>query len=84
MAQFEAGEATRGLYTGLEALSRIASGYLRNAIAAAEIVRSLGRTSRRWSTEPARRAIEGAGLASDGQTWIERLLQAATKETANA
>jgi len=33
----------------------------------------------------ARRAVQGAGLASGGQTWLDRLMEAtATKETPNA
>ncbi|HEY7268649.1 MAG TPA: helix-turn-helix domain-containing protein, partial [Dehalococcoidia bacterium] len=69
VAQIDAADGLRGVVTNLEVMNGLASGYLRNAIAAAEIVRSLGPDLASLVDAPARRAIEGAGLAADGRSW---------------
>ncbi len=60
--------------TRLEAFVAVGSYYLRNAIATAEIVRSFGPKLPQALDERARRALQGAGLAMDGETWVDRLL----------
>ncbi len=64
--------SAEGAVTRLEVLVSVGSHYLRNAIAAAEIVRSLGPRLRPILDERARRALEGAGLSTAGESWLER------------
>jgi DNA-binding MarR family transcriptional regulator len=85
VAQFGPDGAARGVETRLEVLCVLAAQHLRNAIAGAEIVRSLGADLSSLLDDRARRAVQGAALASGGQTWLDRLMEAtATKETPNA
>jgi DNA-binding MarR family transcriptional regulator len=85
VAQVAPDGAARGVETGLEVLCLLAAQHLRNAIAGAEIVRSLGADLPSLLDDHARRALLGTGLASAGQTWLDRLLEAtATKETPDA
>jgi predicted transcriptional regulator len=65
--------------TRLGAFVAIGSHYLRNAIAAAEIVRSLGPTIDQMLDERATAALRGAGLASGDSSWLERMLAAARR-----
>jgi HTH-type transcriptional regulator, sugar sensing transcriptional regulator len=75
----------RGVHTRLEVLNGLAAGYLRNAIAAAEIVRSLGPNMASMVDARALSAIESAGLSSGGRTWLDRLLEATeAQERTNA
>lgn len=69
------GEATAAV-TRLGVLVSLSSQYLTNAIAAAEIARSLGPGMIGMLDGRARRALEGAGLAAGGSSWIERILKA--------
>lgn len=66
--------------TRLEAFVAVGSHYLRNAIATAEIVRSFGSNLPQALDERARRAVQGAGLAADGQAWFDGLLSSVTAE----
>jgi hypothetical protein len=67
------GEA-QAAHTALPVLVAIAGQYLRNTIAAAEIVRSLGPRLPKMLDRDAARAIEGSGLALDRQPWFKRVL----------
>ncbi len=71
------GDAT-GAVTRLEAFVAVGSHYLRNAIATAEIVRSFGANLPQALDERARRAVQGAGLATGGEAWFDRLLSSVT------
>ena len=62
--------------TRLEAFVAVGSHYLRNAAAAAEIVRSLGPRMTQVLDERALRALRSAGLAAGGSSWFERMLAA--------
>ncbi len=68
------GEA-RAAVTRLNVLVSLSSHYLRNAIAAAEIARSLGPGMTDMLDDVARSALEGAGLATGGAPWIARILK---------
>jgi sugar-specific transcriptional regulator TrmB len=63
--------------TRLEAFVAVGSHYLRNAVAAAEIVRNLGPRMTEVLDERAVRALRGAGLATDGLSWLDRMLAVA-------
>jgi hypothetical protein len=63
--------------TRLEAFVAVGSHYLRNAVAAAEIVRSFGPRMTEVLDEQAIRALRSAGLATDGLSWLDRMLAAA-------
>lgn len=65
-----------GVVTTLEALVAVAGIYLHNAIAAAEIVRSLGPGLLRLLDARALEALQGAGLATDGASWWDRIFEA--------
>jgi predicted transcriptional regulator len=66
-----------GAVTRLEAFVAVGSHYLRNAVAAAEIVRNLGPRMTEVLDERAIRALRGAGLATDGLSWLDRMLAVA-------
>ena len=51
----------------------MASQYLRNTIAAAEIARSLGPKLPKLLDASAAHAVQGAGLGSGGQSWMRRI-----------
>jgi hypothetical protein len=63
--------------TRLEAFVAVGSHYLRNAVAAAEIVRSLGPRMSEVLDERALRALRSTGLATDGLSWLDRMLTVA-------
>ena len=63
--------------TRVEALVAVGSQYLRNAVAAAEIVRSLGPRMTELLDERAVRALRSTGLATGGLSWLDRMLAAA-------
>jgi predicted transcriptional regulator len=67
--------------TRLEAFVSVGSHYVRNAVAAAEIVRSLGPRMTEVLDERAVQALRGAGLTTDGLSWLDRMLAAAGAET---
>jgi hypothetical protein len=66
------GEATAA-HTRLEVFVAMTTQYLRNTIAAAEIVRSLGPRLPKLLDRRALDAAEGAGLAVGGDSWLKRL-----------
>jgi hypothetical protein len=72
------GEA-QAAHTGLPVIVAIAAQYLRNTIAAAEIVRSLGPKLPKLLDREAARAIESAGLAVDRESWFRQLLSTVRK-----
>jgi sugar-specific transcriptional regulator TrmB len=72
------GEA-QAAHTALPVIVAIAANYLRNTIAAAEIVRSLGPKLPKLLDRDAVRAIEGAGLAAGSQSWFKQLMSTVRK-----
>jgi hypothetical protein len=52
----------------------VVAGYIRNTIAAAEIVRSLGPKLPKLLDRESARAVEGSGLAVENQSWLKQLL----------
>jgi hypothetical protein len=76
---FPGGEA-RAAVTRLEAFVGVGSQYLKNAIAAAEIVRSLGDRLPQLVDGQALEALQGAGLAAGDASWLDRVLSAVGKE----
>ncbi|HSP54466.1 MAG TPA: helix-turn-helix domain-containing protein [Dehalococcoidia bacterium] len=69
-------EGATGAATQLGVQVAIGSQYLLNAIAAAEIVRSLGPKMIGTLDDRARNALVGAGLAVDGEPWFQSVLSA--------
>jgi sugar-specific transcriptional regulator TrmB len=63
--------------TRLDAFVAVGSHYLRNAIAAAEIVRSLGDRMTDVLDDRAIRALRSAGLATKDASWLDRMLAVA-------
>jgi HTH-type transcriptional regulator, sugar sensing transcriptional regulator len=63
--------------TRLEAFVAVGSHYLRNAVAAAEIVRSLGSRMTEVLDDQAISALRSAGLATHGLSWLDRMLTVA-------
>lgn len=66
-------------HTTLPMIVAVASQYLRNTIASAEIVRSLGPKLPKLLDGDATRAIESAGLAAGGESWFKQLLSTVRK-----
>jgi HTH-type transcriptional regulator, sugar sensing transcriptional regulator len=62
--------------TRLEAFVAVGTHYLRNGVAAAEIVRSLGRRITEVLDDQALEALGSAGLATGGLSWLDRMLAA--------
>lgn len=67
------GADARGAHTTLEVFVAMTSQYLRNTIATAEIVRSIGPRLPRLLDRGALQAVQGAGLAADDASWLKRL-----------
>jgi HTH-type transcriptional regulator, sugar sensing transcriptional regulator len=61
----------------------VASQYIRNAIAASEIVRSLGPRLLEVVDAGALEAIKGAGLSIDRQSWFEKVFASVQKKQEN-
>jgi hypothetical protein len=61
--------------TTLEVFSRMAAQYVRNAIAAAEIVRSLGPALPDLLDDRARDAVQGVGLLAGDTTWLDDMMR---------
>jgi hypothetical protein len=59
--------------TSLEVFVSMTSQYLRDAIATAEISRSLGSRLPKLLDREAAGALQGAGLAAGGESWIKRM-----------
>ena len=73
LGQVGPGAEARAAHTTLEVFVAMTSHYLRNTIAAAEIVRSLGPKLPKLLDQSAIRAVQGAGLATGGESWLKRL-----------
>jgi hypothetical protein len=71
----EGGNCSAALTT-LEVFAKMGAQYMRNAIAAAEIVRSLGPSLPDLLDDRARAAVHGAGLVAANKTWFEQMLEA--------
>jgi len=82
IGQVFADGGARGGHTTLEVFVQVTSHFLRNAIAAAEIVRCLGPELPSLVDSDALRALQGAGLASGGVSWLEQLSHAVLSRTA--
>lgn len=63
-----------GALTRLEVFVTVAAHYVRNTIALAELVRSLGPRLARLVDRDALQALQGAGLATAGGSWFDRML----------
>ncbi len=72
---FEDGGATAVL-TRLKVLTAMGSRYIQNTIAAAEIVRSVGRRLPQLIDSRALGAIQGPGLSSGGTPWLDEIFAA--------
>jgi sugar-specific transcriptional regulator TrmB len=68
------GTAIAGV-TRLQAFVAVGSHYLQNAVAAAEITRSLGPRLEELLDERALRALTSTGLAAGGSSWLDRMLE---------
>ena len=73
MGEIAASGDARAAHTALPMIVVMASQYLRNTIAAAEIVRSLGPKLPKLLDRQSARAIDGAGLAIKGESWLKQL-----------
>jgi sugar-specific transcriptional regulator TrmB len=78
VGQMSPGRAVAGVTT-LEVFVAVGSQYLLNAIATAEIARSLGPRMAEVLDEQALRALRSAGLATGESTWMERMLALASR-----
>lgn len=74
MGEIAAGGDARAAQTALPMIVIMAAQYLRNTIAAAEIVRSLGPKLPKLLDREATRAVAGAGLAVSDQSWLKQLM----------
>jgi hypothetical protein len=72
------GHASAALTT-LEVIVGTGAQYLRHAIAAAEIVRSVGPRLAELLDDQARQAVEGTGLATGNASWLDRIVAAVGK-----
>jgi hypothetical protein len=81
VGQVGPGAQARGAQTTLAAMVAMTSQYVRNTIAAAEIVRSLGPRLPTLLDAEAKRAVQGAGLASNGESWLKRLTGAVRRRS---
>jgi hypothetical protein len=68
------GDDAQAAHTTLQMIVTVASQYLRNTIASAEIVRSLGPKLPKLLDQDAARAIDSAGLATNSESWLKQLL----------
>jgi hypothetical protein len=75
---FGSGDA-RGAHTSLAVVAAVTAQYLRNTIAVAEIVRNVGKKLPQLLDREGVRAIEGAGLAANNESWFKQLLAAVTR-----
>jgi len=75
LAQVGAGNETRGVQTELPMLVALTTQYVQNAIAVAEIVRSIGRKLPGLVDDRARDALEGIELAGAGEPWLQRIVR---------
>lgn len=80
IAQVSDDGSAEGAETRLEALVTVAQEYIRNAIALAEIVRSLGPALLQTLDARALEALRSSGLSADGVPWYERIYSAVKKQ----
>lgn len=66
-----------------EAVASLATQYIRNAVAVAEIVRSMGPKLLTSVDERARSALKGAGLSFNGEAWFDQVLSAVAERRPN-
>jgi hypothetical protein len=74
MGEISPGGDAQAAHTTLPMIVAVASQYLRNTIASAEIVRSLGPKLPKLLDHEAARALNSAGLAGDSESWFKQLL----------
>jgi hypothetical protein len=75
MGEVSAAGDARAAHTSLPMIVTMAAQYLRNTIAASEIVRSVGTRLPKLVDRDAARALEGAELAVNKQSWMKQLLE---------
>jgi predicted transcriptional regulator len=80
VGQVARGHEATAAQTTLAVVVAMASQYLRNTIAVAEIARSLGPRLPKLLDAPAARAIEGIELGSSGQSWLRRIAAAVRRD----
>jgi HTH-type transcriptional regulator, sugar sensing transcriptional regulator len=73
VGQVGAGGDARAAHTTLEVFVAMTAQYLRNTIATAEIVRSVGSRLPKLLDRGALEAVEGTGLAADNASWLKRV-----------
>ncbi|MDE3094902.1 MAG: TrmB family transcriptional regulator [Chloroflexota bacterium] len=73
VGQTSRGGETQAAQTSLEVFVSMASQYLRDAIATAEIARSLGARLPKLLDREAADALQGGGLAAGGESWLKRM-----------
>jgi hypothetical protein len=76
LGEIAPGGDARAAHTSLPMIVSVASQYLRNTIAAAEIVRSMGPRLPKMLDREAARAVQGEGLGTDRQSWLKQLVTA--------
>lgn len=72
---FPDGQAS-GAASRQEAVASLAAQYVRNTVAVAEIVRSMGPKLLESVDAEAREALQGVGLALDGEAWFDQIRSA--------
>jgi sugar-specific transcriptional regulator TrmB len=73
VGQISQGGDVKAAQTSLEVFVAMTSQYLRDAIATAEIARSLGSRLPKLLDRDAAGALQGAGLAAGGESWLKRM-----------
>lgn len=73
VGQISHGGDAKAAQTKLEVFVLMTSQYLRDAIATAEVVRSLGSRLPKLLDRGAAGALQGAGLAAGGESWLKRM-----------
>ena len=74
MGEVAATGDARAAHTSLPMIAAVAGQYIRNTIASAEIVRSLGSRLPKLLDRGAARAVSGDVLETDRQSWLKQLL----------
>jgi sugar-specific transcriptional regulator TrmB len=74
MGEVSATGDARAAHTSMPMIVAVAAQYIRNTIASAEIVRSLGPRLPRLLDRGSKDALEGEGLRTNGQSWFKQLL----------
>jgi sugar-specific transcriptional regulator TrmB len=76
LGQVRSDGSAEGALVTMDVFVSVARQYLQNAIAVAEIVRSAGSKLPKILDKRSRQALEGAGLSTQGRSWIDGILSA--------